>query len=682
MGKVRSEKMFVMGLDGLDPRLTKKYVGMGLMPNMQKFIEAGAQREDLTMLGGHPTVTPPMWTTLACGCYANVHGVTGFWRQGKEIDEMTYNVGSRGCAAEPLWNCTAEAGKKTLVWHWPGSSWPPTSDSPNLSVVDGVAPGVVGASTCTRDEECIFKASEDAAEITLIKGNADQAAMKCIIKDVNAEKVTASTVTHAELRSNQQNMSMKGRLIMGPEEGLAATFEGNNILTAQSTITPAHGWAAEVPEGAKEMVLLTSKSLVRRPFLILKNEDGVYDHVALYKNKKAAEPMAVFYKGQMISNIVDDAYFKEEKVTAARAMKLLDIAEDGSDVRMYISGAMDCEALRDVVSPSSLYDELVKAGGYPPPQSTFGSHQRELVVDCMIDTWKLSGVYQAACLNHCMNDLGYEVVFSHYHMIDLVEHNFIRFMTDKGYNRQPESEYEFFMEELYKAADAYIGEFLHLLDEDWTVFIVSDHAQVCPKHNAVGLGDMNGINVGIMKDLGLTVLKRDANGKELPEIDWSKTVAVAPRESHIYLNIKGRNEHGIIEPKDQYEWEEEIITRLYGYKNPATGKRVVSIALRNREAVLIGLGGPESGDICYCVAEGYNQDHADSLSTTLGECDTSVSPIFIAAGKGLKKHFTTDRIIREVDLTPTMAVLGNFRMPAQCEGAPVYQILEEGLETD
>lgn len=680
MGKVRSEKMFVMGLDGLDPRLTKKYVEMGIMPNTKKFIEAGAQRDDLVMLGGHPTVTPPMWTTLACGCYANVHGVTGFWRQGKEIDEMLYNVGSRGCAAEPAWNCFAEAGKKTLVWHWPGSSWPPTSDNPNLSVVDGVAPGVVGASTCTRDEECMFKASEDATEITLIKGTADQAAMKCVIKDVNVEKVDQNSITHAELRSNQQNMSMKGRLIMGPEEGLAATFEGANILTAQSTIIPAHGWAMDVPEGAKEMVLLTSKSLVRRPFLILKNEQGVYDHVAMYKNKKATEPMAVFYKGKMVSNIVDDAFFKDEKTTAARAMKLLDIAEDGSEVRMYVSGAMDCEALRDVVSPSSLYDELVAAGGYPPPQSTFGSHQRELVVDCMLDTWRLSGEYQAACLNHCMNDLGYEVVFSHYHMVDLVEHNFIRFMTDKGYNKNPESEYEYFMEELYKAADEYIGKFLHLLDEDWTVFIVSDHAQVCPKHNAVGLGDMNGINVGIMKELGLTVLKKDENGKEIPQIDWSKTVAVAPRENHIYLNIKGRNEHGIVEPKDQYEWEEEIITRLYGYKNPATGKRVVSIALRNREAVLIGLGGPESGDICYCVAEGYNQDHADCLSTTLGEKDTSVSPIFIAAGKGLKKAYTTDRIIREVDLAPTMAVLGNVRIPAQCEGAPVYQILEEGLE--
>lgn len=63
-----------------------------------------------------------------------------------------------------------------------------------------------------------------------------------------------------------------------------------------------------------------------------------------------------------------------------------------------------------------------------------------------------------------------------------------------------------------------------------------------------------------------------------------------------------------------------------------------------------------------------------------GEADTSVSPIFIAAGKGLKQAFTTERVIRQTDLVPTMCVLGNVRMPDKCEGAPIYQILAEGLE--
>lgn len=89
------------------------------------------------------------------------------------------------------------------------------------------------------------------------------------------------------------------------------------------------------------------------------------------------------------------------------------------------------------------------------------------------------------------------------------------------------------------------------------------------------------------------------------------------------------------------------------------------------------MSGPECGDVVYFTAEGYNKIHADSLSTQIGYAGTSVSPIFIAAGPGIKENFVTDRIIRQVDVAPTLAVLGGVRMPAQCEGAPIYQILSE-----
>ena len=118
------------------------------------------------------------------------------------------------------------------------------------------------------------------------------------------------------------------------------------------------------------------------------------------------------------------------------------------------------------------------------------------------------------------------------------------------------------------------------------------------------------------------------------------------------------------------------MTALYGYKNPETGQRVIALALRNKDTILLGMGGPECGDIIYWLAEGYNYDHGDSLSTTLGYADTSVSPIFMAAGQGIKQGYETDRIIREVDLAPTMAMLAGVRYPLQCEGAPVYQIIE------
>jgi len=187
-----SEKILLLGVDGLDPRLTRKYVDMGIMPNVAEYIRRGACREDLTMLGGHPTVTPPMWTTLATGCYANVHGITGFNRKGAHIGAISYNIDSRLCKAEQLWNVTAEAGLKTLVWHWPGSAWPPSSDNPNLMVVDGTSPGSVAMAIAQVDNEFLLGASELIPEVTYKKAAGNDANAACVIDDLDLDKPQAS----------------------------------------------------------------------------------------------------------------------------------------------------------------------------------------------------------------------------------------------------------------------------------------------------------------------------------------------------------------------------------------------------------------------------------------------------------------------------------------------------------
>ena len=164
-----ADKILVLGIDGMDPRLTKEFLDQGLMPNTKKFLEKGAAREDLVMLGAQPTVTPPMWTTLATGAYPCTHGITCFYRQSDtDLDVIEYNLDSTKCKAEQLWNVFAEAGKKTLVWHWPGSSWPPTSDNPNLHVIDGTQPGGVNIGIATTDmEKFLLPAPKQKASFTV-----------------------------------------------------------------------------------------------------------------------------------------------------------------------------------------------------------------------------------------------------------------------------------------------------------------------------------------------------------------------------------------------------------------------------------------------------------------------------------------------------------------------------------
>lgn len=678
---VVSEKILCLGVDGLDPRLTRKYVDEGKMPHVKQLIERGGCREDLVLLGGHPTVTPPMWTTLATGCYANVHGITGFYRlpddlKKYDMDEEAYNLNSLNCKAEQVWNVFAEAGKKTLVWHWPGSSWPPSSDSPNLMVVDGTVPGSVNVSAQV-EKEFFFIARTDIEAPNFLPAAAQNIQAACVIENVHAERdVKPVGFEDKGLGAMASVPPVKSLIIDTYKQGQWGSLFGKQDV-AVSSIKTAKGWAA-APENALECAILFSKGAVRRPVLILADENGKYNRIVIYKSKKATEPIAVIKAGEFKRQVLDVTMIDDKEIEVNRNMALLELSEDGSNIRMWISNAMDIH--NNVFwHPQTLLAEIAEATGmYPPPTCMIGSQEKDLIQDVMLQNWYSIADYQSAALKYMIEKKGVEVIFSHFHSVDLQSHRFIRYMYDKGENVVPVEQVWQYMEDVYKQVDYYVAQFMEYLDKDWTIFLFSDHAQICGKHRPYGMGDIVGINIPVMKELGFTVLQKDENGKEIAEIDWTKTKAIAWGEQHIYLNLIGRTDHGIVDPKDQYDLEEDIITALYGYKHPETGKRIISVALRNRDAVLLGQGGPYAGDICYWVAEGYNYDHADTLSTALGEAGTSVSPIFIAAGKGIKQGYT-DRIIRQIDFAPTVAAVGGMRMPHQCEGAPVYQILEKEM---
>lgn len=676
--KARTNKLLLLGVDGLDPRLTRKYVDMGIMPNVKKYLERGSARHDLVMLGGHPTITPPMWTTLACGCYANVHGITGFARCGSDIDKVAYNLDSRNCHAEQLWNVFAEAGKKTLVWHWPGSAWPPSSDNPNLMVVDGTSPGSVNMALATIESEFLVGANEKITEVTFIPKAPMDASAACVITDLDIESEGG-----IDLLASVSDIGGEIANYCYRDDQRTTTTTEANIDLVRSPIKPATKWA-EAPADAKEFTLLYSKGFLRRPCLILKNDEGIYDRVAVYKSKKETEPIAILPIGEMVPEIVDEAIKNDKTYKVNRNMKLLKLDPNGETLTMYVSAAMDmnCDT---AWHPKRLFKEVTENVGYPTPTSLLGKQDPLLITECMLANWYVTADWQAAALHHLIDVEKLDVVFSHYHAVDIEEHQFIKHLADRPFNRQPVEVAEKWMEDLYIQTDYYLGKFLHFLDEGWTIMIFSDHAQVAPAHSIPFLIESGQVSIPIMEELGYTIPIRDEKG-DVIGIDWTKTKAVMQREGMIYLNIKGRNKHtlpdgtildGIVDPADQYELEEEIMTKLYELKSPETGHRIVSVALRNRDAVLLGQGGPEAGDICCWHAEGYNFDHGDCISTTYGENDTSVSPIFIAAGKGVKQGFETDRIIRQIDFAATVAALGGVRMPAQCEGAPVYQIFEE-----
>lgn len=677
--KPMTDKMIVVGIDGFDPMHAKYMLDQGRMPNLAKLLEKGSAREDLVLLGSMPTVTPPMWTTLATGATARVHGITGFFNQHPEkLDTVIYALDSRMCKAEQLWNVFAEAGKKTLVWHWPGSSWPPTSDSPNLAVVDGTQPNNLGAGTAQVDWEKICLASEDIKELKFAAHDAsDKGVAGCVITDLDDvveddENGITGDKARGFVTGNTKEISF---FTMDESETEVNMLAASNADTINSPIKPATGWAA-APDDAKEFILLTSGGFVRRPCLILKNEDGEYDTVAIYKNKKATEPIFVVKNDEFTMGYQDEVVDKHgETKTASRSIRIMEMAKDGSRVKMWLSNALDIN--NDIVwHPKNLLQDINTNIGVAPLVCQLTAKDHENVNKLLIPAWDAYTQWQADCLTYLMDNERYDIIFSHVHNVDALGHKFWHFAKYREEWQNDEKFYQEAMDKVYEQTDRYIGRFLPYIDQGWTVIVTSDHGLITEENHPPVLTE-GVLCAPVMEELGFTVLKRDENGNRIREIDWDKTRAIIARGGQIYINLKGRDAHGIVEPEDKYALEDEIITALYNYRDPHTGRRVVAVALRNRDAVLLGEGGPECGDITLFMEEGFNIIHMDSLSTQRGYYHTSVSPFFAAAGPGIKENFKTDRIIRQVDVAPTMAVLGGVRMPAQNEGSVVHQILTE-----
>ena len=694
--KALTQKLLLLGVDGMDPRFTKRLVNEGKMPNFKKLMDMGSCREDLMMLGANPTITPPMWATLATGTYPMTHGIMDYNISAEDDKDITLGAfSSVFMKAEPLFNVTANAGKKTLVMHWPGGSFPPTTDSENLFTIDGSSPGACCAWSNERDLDMLYVASTKCPKPTYMP-------MSIKTTDVEGDETltyalgaTSAKGTSPEAKERmayyqqwyKDFIGVEGytpsgsfvvdNVVYGNKEGLMWELADFPTGCCISPVFPANGWEVEIPADAKEFVIITFFGKVMRPALILKNEAGVYDKVAIYKDKTQAEPLAVL-ENDVMTGVFDTVPSANGEENVYRNMRILKIAEDGSYVRIWASRGMSCDD-DSVWFPKSLFKEVTDKFGPPQPTSQMSGNDKDLILKCNNVQWTMAADWQSKVMHHMIEEHGVEVIFSHMHNVDLQSHNYMKYMKNRPTSRYDESEVVKFAEATYKVTDDYIGTFMHLIDEGWTIMILSDHALISAYEEAVAQGDNTGVCDEPFKGWGYTVMKKDENGKELPEVDWTQTKAIMTRSNSIYINLKGRDKYGIVDPEDKYELEEEIITKLYGYKHPKTGKRIIALALHNKDAVLLGLGGPMGADIVFVVHESYVEDHGAGLSTAWGYQDTSLSPIFLAAGPRIKENFRTTRYIREVDLAPTAAVLLGVDMPAQCEGAPAYQIFTESM---
>lgn len=387
--------------------------------------------------------------------------------------------------------------------------------------------------------------------------------------------------------------------------------------------------------------------------------------------RRVDAPLGSVKVGEWSDAIFDKFNFNEENIRVAYYLRGIKMSEDGTAAKIYISHVMNIDD-SSYYYPQELQAEMMRDLG---PMCYFGTFERHTQEgdDIALETFKKLHDWHIEATKWLFNKYeDWQLFYIHLHSIDLCNHWYINEAVEGSHLEW--KRHREVIDRIYEINDEYIGAMMEYLDEDTTIFVTSDHAAIprSPGYKNPGIGELSGINAGVMHELGYTTIDAVPMVEGLYTIDWTKTKAINHRTSYIYVNLKGRDPQGIVEPEDYDKLVQQIISDLYAYRDPKSGERVVSFAMTKEEMVSIGMGGEHCGDIFFQLTRDFGLEHANTPNNVTNH-GYSVGCLCIMAGAGLKKGYTLKRLLRNVDIVPTICHIVGNRVPAQVEGGVIYQ---------
>lgn len=670
----QTERVLMVGFDGADPLYIKSLLSKGLLPNIRKVLENGATTDDYGMTGVVPTVTPPGWCSISTGSNPGTHGITCFWNHtlGKPLDQLDYGFLSVYNQSETIWEAYAKAGKKCLVVNYP-TSYPPRNED-GLIMIDGSM--LTPMFNAIAGEEMFFECRQGDFAISQNFKEKNTTGTNCVVEgEIETKKfgLEEKDEIRDSLHESQKEVaditkmarSRHGKVIRTKEDDGDNQIGGLNWNETKTPIKTANGWMFDT-DGMFEVALPLNDNKKRHYALIRKDRT-----VAIYFSKKDTEPVAELTLNDWSEFLYDVFELNDKKVNVAYRLKLCALADDLSTMTLFVTCQMNLDENK-YVFPHSMMKEIYEACGPVAKVYNYGGEDRIKQQVCL-DTWRDCHYWQAKTIKYLLQKYPIDLVYTHFHIVDELDHLWIERSVP---NCQDDWEhYSHLIDQAYNVIDEVVGIFLEILDDKTAMFITSDHALLpkSPECDYQPMGDTFGMTIDWMEANGYLKTKIE-NGRKA--IDWPHTKATFQRSSYVYINLKGRDPEGCVEPEEYDALVDEIIDKLYSYRDPKTGKRVIDACLKRDGMEQIGLWGANCGDIFFVHSPEFARHHSNTWSATK-HYGYSTKALFMACGAGIKKNYILDRKVHMIDVAPTIAALQGAPMPAQCEGGPVFQIFEK-----
>jgi predicted AlkP superfamily phosphohydrolase/phosphomutase len=523
-GRDTDKKLIIIGVDGMDPDLLTKFMAEGAMPNFARLAQQGSFRRLTTSI---PPQSPVAWSNMITGMNAGGHGIFDFIHRDPKTFQLYFSTSK------------VEAPKH------------------NLHIGSWVIPLGSGTAQELRQGKAFWEILDNHGipnSVYRIPAN---------FPPIDAKGRTLSGMGTPDLRGTY------GTFTFYTDDPTAATgaVEGGEILqvdvqdnrVAANLIGPDNTFRNNAPP-ATEPFTVDLDPLQAVAHVRLQNQEFV-----LKEGEWSGWLRVEFHLMPVIGNVKGICRFYLKQAHPRFQLYVSPINIDPADPALPIS------------TPSSYSKDLTQEVGEFHTQG-IAEDTKALSAGVLDDNEFLEQAHTVLAEHRRVFDAEFPkfrhgLFFFYFSSLDLNGHMLWRLTDPQSpmYDASLSQRYGSAYREYYQQIDQVLGEILPKLDANTTLLVLSDHG-FAPFRRAFNL------NTWLLNHGYVTMKEGAASDSNEPfaNVDWGKTRAYGLGINGLYLNIRGREREGIVDPSTADALLKEIRQKLLEVRDPKTGLPVIT----------------------------------------------------------------------------------------------------------
>lgn len=646
----RAKKLLMLGVDAALPDYIKRFASEGCLPNIARLMKGGFTSR---VIPTFPPLTAAAWCAIVTGAGPGTCGIPSLMvrQPGEELDSWQTSFDKRLLLAETLWESENKVGRRVALVNWP-VTWPMSLPEEH---------GIQIAASLNPPFRYFYMPLWDVA---------------------------ASAVFSPQKLPCDQVPGRAVQVAPAP-----ATDWANLPESAREPLEFAINVPPVFAKGARYQVALTAGGI------------GGYDTVTIARGKDASRAVAVLKQGEWSGFINESFVDKDGQPRQGRfRFHLTHLDPTGKEFRLYSSAVNSAQSY--TLPPSLTQEVEAVAGPYIEVDDPWAYMDGWLCLHTYMNQLQQLADWWAGATKYAVERSDIDSVYTWVGTVDHLQHVMYGALDPTSPHYDPDK-IEFWTDILrqgYVQIDQAIGRVLESVNiEETLVVMVSDHG-----FSALASSPYM---KKFLKDAGLLAYTIDPETGEM-HIDWSKTKCfpLEPCHAHLFVNLRGRDPQGCVDPADYEKVQSEIIDALLAWRDPETGERVVEVALPRQLASQFGVyerqGFERVGDVLFAIRRRYMNcpfvyraavQYRDGTErfiespemfepAVLGRHFTGVHTalphepdmhcVMVVHGPGVAAG-ERDIPANIIDIAPTVAELLGVPAPKDCEGNAMRDVLAE-----